>query len=177
MAQYVKGTKRLAIIKRWLQGIDDPEYDVFPTRKEGRYIVKKRDEKPQEKQSNEPIDEQPEDDEHDEQDEPEEPEEQQPVRKSSTSKPKQPIRKSKAEPGSRTKQQTTYDSTVNLEILEQLKLLGDEIRSKRERKEQKKLIKHVVEKQLSKKPQTREYEYEYYSDDDEQPVFKSRIRR
>ena len=42
MTQYVKGTKRLAIIKRWLQGIDDPDYDVLPTRKEGRYIVKKR---------------------------------------------------------------------------------------------------------------------------------------
>ena len=45
MTQYIKGTKRLAIIKRWLQGIDDPEYDVLPTRKEGKYIVKKRETK------------------------------------------------------------------------------------------------------------------------------------
>lgn len=76
------------------------------------------------------------------------------------------------------------DSTVNLEILEQLKLLGDEIRGKRERKEQKQLIKHVVEKQLSKKnPQALEYvqsqedDYDYYSEEEQQPIFKSRIKR
>lgn len=34
--------KRQQIIKKWLQGIDDPEFEVFPTKKEGKYIVKKR---------------------------------------------------------------------------------------------------------------------------------------
>ena len=40
--KYLTGSKRLAIITRWINGIDDPDYDVFPTRKEGKYIVKPR---------------------------------------------------------------------------------------------------------------------------------------
>ena len=41
--EYVRGTKRLAIIQKWLPGQDDPEYDVLPTHKEGKYIVKRRE--------------------------------------------------------------------------------------------------------------------------------------
>ena len=44
MSNYVRGTKRLQIIQRWLQGIDDPDFEVFPTKVEGKYIVKKRTE-------------------------------------------------------------------------------------------------------------------------------------
>ena len=41
--QYIRGCKRLAIINKWLRGIDDEDYDVFPTKIEGKYIVKPRD--------------------------------------------------------------------------------------------------------------------------------------
>ena len=41
--EYLKGTKRLQIINKWLRGIEDPIYEVYPTRKEGKYILKKRD--------------------------------------------------------------------------------------------------------------------------------------
>ena len=203
MTQYIKGTKRLAIIKRWLQGIDDPEYDVLPTRKEGKYIVKKRETnittKPENEghspetkslDTNEPqIDDTNEIDKSIEQDNiTDETIEKEPIKPIAKKQPKQ-IKKTttKTITQSIPKQvakQSTLDSTVNLEILEQLKLLGDEIRGKRERKEQKQLIKHVVEKQLSeKKPQTLEYvqsqedDYDYYSEEEQQPIFKSRIKR
>ena len=39
MTKHVTGMKRNQIIQRWLQGIDDEEYEVFPTKKEGKYIV------------------------------------------------------------------------------------------------------------------------------------------
>lgn len=42
-SEYIRGTKRLAIIQKWLNGVEDPNYEVFPTRKEGKYIVKKRE--------------------------------------------------------------------------------------------------------------------------------------
>lgn len=194
MTQYIKGTKRLAIIKRWLQGIDDPEYDVLPTRKEGKYIVKKRETnittKPEIDDTNEPqIDDTNEIDKSIEQDNiTDETIEKEPIKPIAKKQPKQ-VKKTttKTITQSIPKQvakQSTFDSTVNLEILEQLKLLGDEIRGKRERKEQKQLIKHVVEKQLSKKkPQTLEYvqsqedDYDYYSEEEQQPIFKSRIKR
>ena len=44
-SKYVRGVKRNQIIQRWLQGIEDPEYEVFPTKKEGKYIVKLRETK------------------------------------------------------------------------------------------------------------------------------------
>ena len=194
MTQYIKGTKRLAIIKRWLQGIDDPEYDVLPTRKEGKYIVKKRETnittKPEIDDTNEPeIDDTNEIDNSITQDNiTDETIEKEPIKPIAKKQPKQVKKTStKTITQSIPKQvakQSTFDSTVNLEILEQLKLLGDEIRGKRERKEQKQLIKHVVEKQLSKKnPQALEYvqsqedDYDYYSEEEQQPIFKSRIKR
>ena len=42
MSKHVTGMKRNQIIQRWLQGIDDEEYEVFPTKKQGKYIVKLR---------------------------------------------------------------------------------------------------------------------------------------
>lgn len=209
MTQYIKGTKRLAIIKRWLQGIDDPEYDVLPTRKEGKYIVKKRETNITTKQQNEPEI----DDTNDNANEVEDSNDNsitqdnitdETIEKekwnSSASEPIKPIAKKQPKQVKKTytktitqsipkqvAKQSTLDSTVNLEILEQIKLLGDEIRGKRERKEQKQLIKHVVEKQLSKKkPQAQKYlqsqedDYDYYSEEEEeqqQPIFKSRIKR
>ena len=219
MTQYIKGTKRLAIIKRWLQGIDDPEYDVLPTRKEGKYIVKKRETNITTKQQNE----QENDDSNDNANEVEDSNDNsitqdnitdETIEKekwnSSASEPIKPIAKKQPKQVKKTSTKTitqsipkqvakqstyegtqfhpnhVYDGTVNLEILEQIKLLGDEIRGKRERKEQKQLIKHVVEKQLSKKkPQAQKYlqsqedDYDYYSEEEEQqqPIFKSRIKR
>ena len=208
MTQYIKGTKRLAIIKRWLQGIDDPEYDVLPTRKEGKYIVKKRETNITTKQQNEPEI----DDTNEQENEVEDSNDNsitqdnitdETIEKekwnSSASEPIKPIAKKQPKQVKKTytktitqsipkqvAKQSTLDSTVNLEILEQIKLLGDEIRGKRERKEQKQLIKHVVEKQLSKKkPQAQKYlqsqedDYDYYSEEEEQqqPIFKSRIKR
>lgn len=205
MTQYIKGTKRLAIIKRWLQGIDDPEYDVLPTRKEGKYIVKKREtnittKQQKEEEKTEPENEPQIDDTNEVEDSndnsitqdniTDETIEKEPIKPIAKKQPKQVKKTStKTITQSIPKQvakQSTLDSTVNLEILEQIKLLGDEIRGKRERKEQKQLIKHVVEKQLSKKkPQAQKYlqsqedDYDYYSEEEEQqqPIFKSRIKR
>ena len=197
MTKYLKGSKRLAIIHRWLLGIDDPEYDVLPTKKEGKYIVKKRTaprligssassacpiQKPNEDEQ-----------EHEQEDLEPEPVQQPKQQPESLSATACPIPKQV--------QQLNYDPTVNLEILETLKLLGDEIRTKRERKEQKQLINQVINKRMRQPviAKSRQVEEEYYSDDSigglryaresEQPVvleqrsqessriFKSRIRR
>ena len=201
---YLKGSKRLAIIHRWLQGIDDPEYDVLPTKKEGKYIVKKRttpltrqrlDTPSGVKKTTEQVEQQADDEDEQEveQHEPEQEEQQQsdteqqeppPTIKPKPSPKHKPTIKPKSKPKPAIKSITTpsYDPTVNLEILEQLKLLGDEIRGKRERKEQKQLIKQVVEKQMRRQqtiPLSQQVEDEYYSEDNEptQPIFKSRIRR
>ena len=142
--KYLTGSKRLAIITRWLNGVDDPEYDVFPTRKEGKYIVKPRNEtikqttkevneEPNDKTEQEPIE--PEQDDHYEE-------------PKTTPKPKQ-ITRPKARQQTNINDQS-YDPTINIEILNQLKLLGEEFKLKREKKEQKRMIKEVVQKQIAK---------------------------
>ncbi|KAK8895931.1 hypothetical protein M9Y10_013817 [Tritrichomonas musculus] len=145
--KYVKGVKRNQIIQRWLQGVDDPDYEVFPTKKEGKYIVKLRETPLTDKheveslvdESNEvPVDEVPVD-----VTPPNETVKRAPTRK-------QPFAKqtSRSETTTRTYEQTT--NGINLEILEQLRNLGEELRNDRFKKEQKQYIKHVVNKELNK---------------------------
>ena len=201
--QYLKGSRRLAVIHRWLQGIDDPNYEVLPTKKEGKYIVKKRqnqlttdndtaneasiepdaNEDPNNKETNE--------DNTDVNEQPTQPVKPKPL---PARKPTATRTKSTANTfeGYSPSKPSGFDPTVNLEILETLKLLGDEIRGKRERKEQKQLINHVIDKRLRRPqrrqliPQSKSIEEEYYSDDNDDdehepqpqpPIFRSRIHR
>ena len=39
----VKGNKRKQLIEEWLRGEENSEYEVKPTRREGKYIIRKRD--------------------------------------------------------------------------------------------------------------------------------------
>ena len=143
MSNHLSGSKRLAVIQRWINGHDDPNWEVLPTRKEGKYIVKKR------AQPLEEFEETPE--------EPEEIEEPQ-VYEEKPRKVKTPRMKFPKSP----KAPENQDPTINLEILNQLKLLGEEIKTKREKKEQKRLIQEAIEEQRYK--QTKGYypqEYMY----------------
>ena len=121
----LRGSKRLQVIQNWLNGKDDENWEVFPSKTEGKYIVRPR--KSEIKIKTEP------EEEHREQEKEQEHEEEQII-----------------EPPKPRSQPQTFDPTINIEILNQLKLLGEEIRVKREKKEQKKMIKHVVQKQISK---------------------------
>ena len=135
MTKHLSGSKRLAVIQRWINGHDDPDWEVLPTRKEGKYIVKKRET---------PIEKVEKVEETQEPEEVEEPEEvPEPVQK--------PIKvKQKVQKPPKNIETSNYDPTINLEILNQLKLLGEEMKTKREKKEQKRMIKEVVNKQIRK---------------------------
>ena len=144
-SKYVRGVKRNQIIQRWLQGIEDPEYEVFPTKKEGKYIVKLRESpivKSQEENSNNI--------EHEAEEVPEDGNKE----TSSMNEPTPIVKLNKPRPrtSSRIIERTTSasDSTINLEILEQLRNLGEEIRNDRFKKEQKQFIKQIVNKELNK---------------------------
>ena len=150
MSNYVRGLKRQQIIERWLRGYDDPEFEVFPTKKEGRYVVKKRIE---------PLESKKELEEGRDEDV-EEP----------TSKPVSiPAPKPKASRSApkRIPQTTHPDTTVNIEILEQFKLLSEEMKQRRKKKEQKEVIKHAVQKQFNKNPRSKVIKEETESEDED----------
>lgn len=196
-SKYVRGVKRNQIIQRWLQGIEDPEYEVFPTKKEGKYIVKLRETKLVD-QTNNDVDKQSVDVDVDKQSV----DVTNDVESETESTPPPVIKQRRPRTSSSTIPSTRPDSTINLEILEQLRNLGEEIRNDRFKKEQKQYIKHVVNKELSKsrirsryvpdmfpesvesepvesksvepEPQPQPVEPEQVI---EQPIFRSRIRR
>ena len=44
MSKRVPQSKRLQLINKWLRGIEDDDFEVFPTKTEGKYIVRPRKE-------------------------------------------------------------------------------------------------------------------------------------
>lgn len=205
-SKYVRGVKRNQIIQRWLQGIEDPEYEVFPTKKEGKYIVKLRETK-LEDQTNNDVDKQSVDVDVVKQSVDVDND----VESETESTPPPVIKQRRPRTSSSTIPSTRPDSissgnfapqTINLEILEQLRNLGEEIRNDRFKKEQKQYIKHVVNKELSKSRIRSRYVPEMFPESVEpepveskpvepepqpqpvepepvieQPIFRSRIRR
>lgn len=193
MSKYVKGLKRQQIIQRWLQGIDDKEYEVFPTKVENKYIVKKRVEPLPE--SNEPVDEQVDEPVTEKVDEqvddtvteevkpPQTPKPTQSKKTVTNPKPKR-IRERTISPEDRRSDSNPADLTVSYEILNQLKELGNELKQQRIKKEQKSMIKQVVQKQMTKRPRKQilkeesdDYEYEYYDEPTPSPSARAQHKR
>ena len=188
-SKYVRGVKRNQIIQRWLQGIEDPEYEVFPTKKEGKYIVKLRETRLVD-QTNNDVDKQSVDVDVDKQSVDVDND----VESETESTPPPPvIKQRRPRTSSSTIPSTRPDSTINLEILEQLRNLGEEIRNDRFKKEQKQYINKELSKSrirsryvpdmfpesvesepVEPEPQPQPVEPEPVS---EQPIFRSRIRR
>ena len=148
MSKRVPQSKRLQVIQKWLNGRDDEEYEVFPTKTEGKYIVRPRKEplnKPPVEPPSEPA--------------ATEPQEEEPTVESTEEPPVKPIPKKITRTKSQAQSPQIYsrsevgfanDPTINIEILNQLKLLGEEFKNERAKKEQKKMIKEVVQKQMRK---------------------------
>lgn len=173
MTKRVPQSKRLQLINKWLRGIEDENFEVFPTKTEGKYIVRPRKE-PLVKPPPEPQKELPQaelescyskplTDEHAvKADEPAEEKLDQEEQKYYPEKiPKQkeePIKKQESSTqfdrsSSQMRRGSSADTTnnINFEILSELRALGQEMRLKREKKEQKKMIKEVMNKELYKR--------------------------
>ena len=173
----IRGKKRIEIIQKFLEGEEDPKYEVVPTVTEGKYFVR-----PRKNESKSELKR------HEMNEEEEEIERSKDYELRSSKRSEQP--KEKIKPKQKEPEDTTcpYDPTISYQILEQLKLLGEEQKLKREKKEQKKLVKATIRKQLKKQlkrkepePESEEYDYEEYeSPEEEEPklLFKpTPIRR
>ncbi len=167
MSKHLTGSKRLAVIQRWINGHDDPEWEVLPTKTEGKYIVKQRKTPiPEKTQESDDFEETQEVEETEETPEIEETQETQ--ESDDFEEIEEKPRKVKKSPRIRKTQETQpfVDSTISLEILNQLKLLGEEMKTQRKRKEQKRLIKEVVDKRIRKAPKKR------YIPDEEEELYE-----
>ena len=176
----VRGKKRMEIIKKFIDGEEDPDYEVIPTVTEGKYFVRPRKGSRHQKVKQKTEDEQSLDD-VDEEEAIEEPDPKQKTSKRAhralegqSPEPKHQVVK---QSHSNQSFQELYDPTISYQILEQLKLLGEEQRLKRTKKEQKKLVKHQIQKQLRRKEpepessSSEEYDYEVV-DEEPKRIFK-----
>ena len=152
MSKRLSNSKRLQLINKWLRGIDDDEYEVFPCKTEGKYFVRPR--KTKLKQTTKNVEEKtiPKEQKEleSEQNESEQESIEEPTVKPKTTNEIKSIPKSKIKQTNLTTSNQFYDPTINIEILNQLKLLGEEFKMEREKKEQKRMIKEVVHKQITK---------------------------
>ena len=158
MSASVRGKKRQEVIERWLKGEEDPRYEVIPTRVDGKYIVKPREgaEVPEKQQASPDVRKVPrvsdtspeEEDSYYEYEEEEE------------EKPKPVTKKQKA--------RTLKGQDIQLEMLKQLRILGEESIRKRAKKERKRETRHIVRKELSRRRpvQYSDDEYEEYSEEE-----------
>jgi hypothetical protein len=166
----LQGKKRQQVIENWLAGIDDPEWSVKPTCTEGKYIIKWTGEPPprgkpkQNESDNEDQEEnqEPNDQENHNQEEDEPPKPPKPKKpKSNLPKPypRQPI------------QQSSPRDSHLIEILEELRFLGEHKRQKEAKRQQKKLVARQIRKQIPIQPpkEDDEYEYEYEPETPSQP--------
>ena len=181
MSKYVKGIKRNQIIQRWLQGIEDQDYEVFPTKKDGKYIVKLRENKTPVKSGNPPLEvaqsniniAENNDTDNDNNNNNNDNE----AKLSHTGDESDDATLITTRPSKRIATRPSpvnNDSTINLEILEQLRSLGEEIRNDRFKKEQKQYIKHVVNKELNKSRIRSKYVPDIFVDADEEDANASK---
>ena len=170
MSKQIRGSKRLKLIQNYLKGIEDEEFEVMPSKIEGKYFVRKRKEplkssQQQEQQQEQPIE--------------------QPIEEPKPIATPKPIPPPIPKPSTQ-----AYDPTMGIKILNQQKLLGEEMKKEREKKEQKRMFKDVMQKQMNKpryiytQPQYIQEPNEIDDDDDEpienepqqvpQPIYRKR---
>ena len=173
----VRGSKRKQLIERWLQGEEDENYEVLPTRTEGRFIVKHR--KTPLKTSADPLTsaenqeafDRPENTtanvmnkEEENETATEEPTE--PTSTNALLRPKGVVSTPTATSTTMTVGNTSTptptpaiehplkpgagEASISLQILEQLRLLGEENRRNNERKERRREAKGMVQRELMK---------------------------
>ena len=155
MSTRIRGKKREELINNWLQGKDDDEFDVIPTKNEGKYIIrhKTKNNNISEQTISEPSD-----------------ISEQPIPEQTISEPNnaaitEDITENNAEikqtPVNNTRTKSMKESpsqqNLTLDILNQLKNIqssfhefNEERRKKQEKKAKKKEMKHIIHKEFAK---------------------------
>ena len=143
MTNRIRGKKRQEVIDNWLKGIEDPDIEVKPTKKENRYIVRSKStsREPEQNTEEEPIEES--------------------IEEVSNKHINNNKRKESSESESHEVSSDEYEydyeyeepnksELLQYEILNELKRMNEEKAARRAEKQRKKDIKHQVQHQLYK---------------------------
>lgn len=157
MSKYLRGKKRDAVINNWLQGIEDPNFEIIPT-SSGKYIVRNRENANVNVNVNTDDENAKSDDENvNTDDENVNSEDEIPKVKKNTKVVKtKSANKSNIGKSQFTSKRILQNPDTETKILEYLEFIGNEMKKKKEKKKLDKHIKHVLEKKLSKNQQVNE---------------------
>ena len=172
----IRGKKRQEYIQRWLNGEEDPEVEVMPTRVEGKYIVRPRGQKEEttvETTVTDTVNTSSNKDTEDsssyysEYEEEEIPASDEGSPRLSPASDEGSPRLSPEPVTPKRKGKKINQNDIQLEILHHLRIMGEEAIRKREKKERKREMKHVVRKEMSRSGSSMmRNSYYDYSDDD-----------
>jgi outer membrane biosynthesis protein TonB len=151
MSKKLTGKTREELIPRWLAGEEDALWQVKPTKREGKYIItSRRQENSEDNQSQGQS-------ETEDENTQEQPEEQENLYEETPAQKPPPKVKRTIAPKAKGKGQTNLNGDVTMEILNQLRLLGEERREREIRKRQKAEIKAQIAKQMNRYGQPVQY--------------------
>jgi hypothetical protein len=144
MSKKLTGKTRDELIKKWLAGEEDAFWQVKPTKTDGKYIISPRRQENSEDSRSQGQSENEDDNQEEVAEEPENLDEETPA-----SKPA-PIPKKTIAPKAKGKAKANLNGDATVEILNQLRLLGEERRERELRKQQKAEIKAQIAKQMAR---------------------------
>jgi hypothetical protein len=142
----LQGQKRQEVISKWLNGEDDPDWEVNPTKTPGKFIIRQR-QQPEPEPEHEPEHEVEAEGEDQEQGQGQE-QEPVPPPKPERKPVKPPSKPAPAAP----KPQKVFGDELAVEILNELKRMGEEKRAKEAKRQLKKEVKRQVSKKIPSSP-------------------------
>jgi hypothetical protein len=143
MSKKLTGKTREDLIRKWLAGEEDALWQVKPTKTDGKYIIT-----PRRQETSEDNESQGKSETEDE-NEQEQPEEQENLYEETPAQKPPPKPKKTIAPKAKGKGKVNLNEDVTTEILNQLRLLGEERREREMRKRQKAEIKAQIAKQIA----------------------------
>jgi hypothetical protein len=157
MSKKLTGKMRGELIRKWLAGEEDAFWHVKPTKTDGKYIIS-----PRRNGANEESQSQEQSESEDENAEEPAPDQTELYEETPAQKPP-PKAKTVSAPSAG---KPLLNGDVTMEILNQLRILGEERREREIRKRRKAEIKAELAKQLSRRGRVQFTQPEYYSDDE-----------
>lgn len=149
MSNNIRGLKRQEIIDNWLNGVEDPEYEVVPTRAEGKYIVKQRT-------GNKtlvtgiPNSDTPETQLASQQDQKSTPEEENSIDKVVSDENDKNHDSETPIESTPSRDYISFDRELTNEILNQLKMINDDRKARDEKKQKKKELRRAIHKEFAR---------------------------
>ena len=153
MSNNIRGLKRQSIIDNWLNGVEDPNFEVVPTRAEGKYIVKQRtgSNKPlmTENMNNGPS-EARDASKQDDNSQTAAPEANNSTNKDVSAENDKNEEEEETTMESPMQDYVSFDRELTNEILNQLKLINDDRRARDEKKQKKKELRRAIHKEFAR---------------------------